>query len=1315
MPKRILVVTAILVFVAGFVFALGAATVSVTAAPGDGEAQTRQAAHLAQISEATGLVASETATSPACTYDNGYQLYLCPQPEPLFRPLPNPAEAVVAQQLLAGGVGLLLVPDSDGDRVMAFHPVTGDLINANYIPTDPDHLTLPKNAILGPLGNTILVSDQSDDVVREYDLSGAFIRTFAPAGGPNPAVLDNILGIALRPNGNLLVTVDGGVNQDSVAEFDLNGNYLGNFIETNAGGINAPFDIYQRTADWMVSSSTSDDLNRFHLNTGAFVSEFALVDNFPQQIAEAANNNLLLGNFDGIQEGVIEFNPSGGVVGIYDPVEVGQYRGVYELPNGNILTSNDDGVYEIDRAGNLVETKISDVNAQYIELVQPSSSGSRPVEIEPNNVISQATGLPSPGPIEVRGNITPTGDHDWFSLEANAGNLLFSAVRTGGSTSGGDSQLRAYTPVGSLLEFDDDDGNDGLGNSLASVVAGVSLALTDTYFLRVNENGDNGLITPYQLYVQLHDPADMVDEVESNDTFETANAVAATALVSGNIGISNDADWYAVTLGEEETLFASLDGDPGRPPNSGADFTLSLFDSDGSNMIWTADDVGGNDPSNPPAEAGVYDALAPGTYYLLVEGASGPVTGDYLLSVGVIPALNPPVRSIVFEKTAGTNPSDCATGNEIQVQPGTLVTYCYRVINTGNVTFSLHSLVDSELGTLLSDHSHSLIPGASYFITESETILTHTVNSATWTAYNAGPSDVISATSLATVTMLLAPDIATDPTAIYATQKTGAQVTQTLTILNNGSGELEWEMSEEPTGGQETATAGNGPTITATYALVPPTLDGSIGSLEWSEAYSLNITLSGTPVYMYVMADAETLYLAFDDQADPTLDAFDQVGIYFDDEGGVPPTLYDNNWTNLQCGPPNTGEGNFWLGNFSPDPDDQWRAFRTGGSSCETQFGGTNNEVGYSDSTGHMQYEAAIPLGGSSALVAQAGQIFGFRVYTAHTGSTFTGRWPNPSNFNEPATFGNIRLPVGGCEDGSIPWLTAVPTSGTTAPGNSTDVTVTFNSAGLDPGTYTGNLCITSNDPDEPYVQVPATMLVPIGPAISLVKTVGLDPDVCATTDTITVEPGTAVTYCYTVHNVGSDTLTLHNLVDSELGTLLNEFSYNLAPGTSAFVTETAVITSTTTNLATWTAFNSGHSDEAVATDTATVGIPSISLEKTVGLNPNVCANSDNLSVLPGATVTYCYRITNTGTVTLTTHDLIDSELGVILNDYSFNLSPSATMFVTRTAVILHNTVNLATWTAQTAGGVSVLDTDTAMVTIGAGSNQLYLPAIIRK
>ena len=55
-------------------------------------------------------------------------------------------------------------------------------------------------------------------------------------------------------------------------------------------------------------------------------------------------------------------------------------------------------------------------------------------------------------------------------------------------------------------------------------------------------------------------------------------------------------------------------------------------------------------------------------------------------------------------------------------------------------------------------------------------------------------------------------------------------------------------------------------------------------------------------------------------------------------------------------------------------------------------------------------------------------------------------------------------------------WLTASPTTGTIAPGGSAPVQVTFNSQDLFGGTYHGDLRVTSNDPDEGVLMVPATL-----------------------------------------------------------------------------------------------------------------------------------------------------------------------------------------------------------------------------------------------
>ncbi len=325
---------------------------------------------LRRIGEETGLVALEQPVSAACRYDTGYRLYLCPERQAAPQGRRDPATAARASVLLQS-TGLLLIPDSTNKRVMAFDPTSGDLVDADFIPADPTNLSTPVCAILSAGGDSILVSDQIRDVVQEYDLDGNFLGTFAPVGGPNPAILDNIRGIALQPNGNLLVTVGAGANDDAVAEFDTSGNYLGNFVANGSGGLGSPFDVYARGADWLVAGIDSDAIHRYDL-TGAYLADLAAINNFPEQVTEAGNGNVLVADFGGTQEGIVELTAAGALVGVYNPAALGGYRGVYELPNGNILTTTGAGVYEIDRAGNVVEAKISGVSGRFIEYLAPS-------------------------------------------------------------------------------------------------------------------------------------------------------------------------------------------------------------------------------------------------------------------------------------------------------------------------------------------------------------------------------------------------------------------------------------------------------------------------------------------------------------------------------------------------------------------------------------------------------------------------------------------------------------------------------------------------------------------------------------------------------------------------------------------------------------------------------------------------------------------------------------------------------------------------------------------------------------------------------
>ncbi len=225
--------------------------------------------------------------------------------------------------------------------------------------------------------------------------------------------------------------------------------------------------------------------------------------------------------------------------------------------------------------------------------------------------------------------------------------------------------------------------------------------------------------------------------------------------------------------------------------------------------------------------------------------------------------------------------------------------------------------------------------------------------------------------------------------------------------------------------------------------------------------------------------------------------------------------------------------------------------------------------------------------------------------------------------------------------------------------------------------------------------------------AIDLQKTVGLGMmgEECPTAVHLTLPPGGGeVHYCYAVTNSGEVTLTTHSLVDDQLGTLLLDEPYELAPGAQFVVTATAVVTDSLISSATWTASSSGG-----ITTTATAGVTltvpklndSLTLLKTVGLageDAPDCPSEDTLQLpVGGGEVTHCYHLFNQGNITLTMHSVVDDLLGLVWEDETYQLLPGESVWTTATAVITESVVSGAIWTASYQGSPI---TATAVATI---------------
>jgi len=282
----------------------------------------------------------------------------------LSRPTDNPTLGYPA--LLTRGVttAYLAIPDWTADAVVLLDAITGDLVDPAFI-VDPTNLSSPKQLRLSPYG-FLTLSDQIDDLVQKYDTAGAYVGFFAPAGGVNTAILDNMRGHNFRPNGNMVVTVGSGGNQNAIPEFDASGNYISNFIAAGAGGLNSPFDILFRASDCLVTASSSNAVHRYDL-TGTYLDNFVPTIAFPQQIFESANGNICVAGFS-VPSALYIYSSTGTLLNSFSAVT--GLRGCYQLPSGNYIVTNGTVIAEIDdTTGALIRNIVSGVSAQYVNLI----------------------------------------------------------------------------------------------------------------------------------------------------------------------------------------------------------------------------------------------------------------------------------------------------------------------------------------------------------------------------------------------------------------------------------------------------------------------------------------------------------------------------------------------------------------------------------------------------------------------------------------------------------------------------------------------------------------------------------------------------------------------------------------------------------------------------------------------------------------------------------------------------------------------------------------------------------------------------------
>ena len=135
-----------------------------------------------------------------------------------------------------------------------------------------------------------------------------------------------------------------------------------------------------------------------------------------------------------------------------------------------------------------------------------------------------------------------------------------------------------------------------------------------------------------------------------------------------------------------------------------------------------------------------------------------------------------------------------------------------------------------------------------------------------------------------------------------------------------------------------------------------------------------------------------------------------------------------------------------------------------------------------------------------------------------------------------------------------------------------------------------------------------ACTVTPSQTELSLVATVGIDPDACATDSLLelaTTQPQTVYT-CYTITNEGGAGVTVHDLTDDLHGEVLFGFEYLLAPGASvstvaAGVVLDSLVAADTVNEARWDAFANGRRAASASASSEVRLVPPLQYGAAVG------------------------------------------------------------------------------------------------------------------
>lgn len=261
-------------------------------------------------------------------------------------------------------------------------------------------------------------------------------------------------------------------------------------------------------------------------------------------------------------------------------------------------------------------------------------------QIEPSGVFAG----PPLQPLSYAGSIDAVGKQDWYRVDVSAPGAILIA-RTGvpaiGQCVGGDTVLRLFNDqLGEITS------NNDTGGTLCSLINGIANTQArlqpGTYWLRVEENGNNDLINAYELQAELRplntcgnglvETGEMCDDgnLTSGDGCSASCTIEPAATFSGpplapttvnsSIQVAGTFGFFQVQVSNPAILIAET-GAPAIGACVGTDTLLRLYDSTLANQLASNDDIDGanNRCSRISGLTTAAARLQPGTYWLRVE------------------------------------------------------------------------------------------------------------------------------------------------------------------------------------------------------------------------------------------------------------------------------------------------------------------------------------------------------------------------------------------------------------------------------------------------------------------------------------------------------------------------------------------------------------------------------------------------------------------------------------------------------------------------------------------------------------------------